>query len=155
MNLTDTVRAVLKQKGQDVWSVTPEVWVYDAIEMMADKHVGALLVTHEGKLVGIISERDYARKVILEGKSSKQTRVLEIMTSPAIRVAPERSVEECMRIMTDNHIRHLPVVENGEVYHLDDQQQAGKFLRKNVVVTGVLDQSTDTIHVRSIVEANT
>src|SRR5579863_4606914 len=115
MNLTDTVRAVLKQKGQDVWSVTPEVCVYDAIEMMADKHVGALLVTHEGKLVGIISERDYARKIILEGKSSKQTRVLEIMTSPAIVVAPERSVEDCMRIMTDNHIRHLPVVENGEV----------------------------------------
>jgi CBS domain-containing protein len=115
MNLADTVRTVLKQKGQDVWSVTPEVWVYDAIAMMAEKHVGALLVTYEGGLVGIISERDYARKVILEGKSSKQTRVLEIMTSPAISVAPERTVEECMRIMTDDHIRHLPVVENEKV----------------------------------------
>jgi CBS domain-containing protein len=115
MNLTDTASAVLKQKGQDVCSVPPDVWVYDAIEMMADKHVGALLVIHEGRLVGIISERDYARKVILEGKSSKQTRVLEIMTSPAISVAPERTVEDCMRIMTNNHIRHLPIVENEKV----------------------------------------
>src|ERR1700687_539644 len=99
MNLTDSAKAVLKLKGQDIWSVSPDVWVYDAIEIMADKHVGALLVTHEGRLVGIISERDYARKVILEGKSSRQTRVLEIMTSPAIAVAPERTVEDCMRIM--------------------------------------------------------
>ena len=115
MNLTDSANAVLKLKGQDIWSVSPDVWVYDAIEIMADKHVGALLVTHEGRLVGIISERDYARKVILEGKSSKQTRVLEIMTSPAISVAPERTVEDCMRIMTNSHIRHLPVVENEKV----------------------------------------
>jgi CBS domain-containing protein len=115
MNLTDSAKAVLKLKGQDIWSVSPDVWVYDAIEIMADKHVGALLVTHEGRLVGIISERDYARKVILEGKSSKQTRVLEIMTSPAISVAPERTVEDCMRIMTNSHIRHLPVVENEKV----------------------------------------
>ena len=75
MNLVDTVRSVLKQKGQNIWSVPPDAWVYDAIEMMADKHVGALLVISEGKLLGIISERDYARKVILQGKSSKQTRV--------------------------------------------------------------------------------
>jgi CBS domain-containing protein len=115
MNLADTVRVVLKEKGQDVWSVTPDVWVFDAIEMMASKHVGALLVIDQDRLVGIISERDYARKVILEGKSSKQTRVLEIMTSPAIFVAPESSVEGCMRIMTKNHIRHLPIVESEKV----------------------------------------
>jgi CBS-domain-containing membrane protein len=84
MNLVDTVRSVLKQKGQNIWSVSPEAWVYDAIEMMAEKHVGALLVISEGKLLGIISERDYARKVILQGKSSRQTRVKEIMTSPVI-----------------------------------------------------------------------
>ena len=82
MNLVDTVRLVLKQKDQNIWSVSPEVWVYDAIEIMADKYVGALLVISEGELVGIISERDYARKVILQGKSSKQTQVKEIMTSP-------------------------------------------------------------------------
>ncbi len=115
MNLVDTVRSVLKQKSQDIWSVPAEAWVYDAIEMMADKHVGALLVISEGKLVGVISERDYARKVILQGKSSKQTQVKEIMTSPVIFAAPQQTVEDCMRIMTDSRIRHLPVVENEKV----------------------------------------
>ena len=115
MNLIDTVRLVLKFKGQNVWHVSPQACVYDAIEMMAEKHVGALLVVEEGKLVGVVSERDYARKVILQGKSSKQTPVSEIMTSPAICVAPEQTVEGSMRIMTDNHIRHLPVVEDGKI----------------------------------------
>lgn len=112
MNLLDTVRTLLKQKGHDVWSVTPEVRVYDAIEMMANKHVGALLVTYGGKLAGIISERDYARKVILRGKSSKQTQVSEIMVTPVIFVGPDHTVQDCMRIMTESRIRHLPVVEN-------------------------------------------
>jgi CBS domain-containing protein len=115
MNLVDTVRLVLKQKGQIVWSVSPEDCVYDAIEIMANKHVGALMVVSEGKLVGVVSERDYARKVILQGKSSKQTLVKEIMTSPAIFLTPEQTVEDGMRVMTDKHIRHLPIVENGEV----------------------------------------
>ena len=115
MDLVDTVRSVLKQKGQDIWSVPPEAWVYDAVEMMADKHIGALLVISEGRLVGVISERDYARKVILQGKSSKQTQVKEIMTSPVIFAVPEHSVEDCMRIMTNSRIRHLPVVENEKV----------------------------------------
>ena len=115
MNLVDTVRSVLKQKDQNIWSVSPEVWVYDAIQMMADKHVGALLVISKGKLLGIISERDYARKVILQGKSSKQTQVKKIMTSPVIFVRPEHTVEDCMRIMTNNRIRHLPVVEDEKV----------------------------------------
>jgi CBS domain-containing protein len=115
MNLVDTIRLILKQKGQNVWSVSPEACVYDAIETMADKHVGALLVTSEGNLVGVVSERDYARKVILQGKSSKQTQVKEIMTSPAIFVTPEQTVEDSMRIMTEKHIRHLPVVEDGKI----------------------------------------
>ncbi len=115
MELVDAVRSVLKQKGQEIWSVTPEALVYDAIEMMADKRVGALLVVSEGKLVGVISERDYARKVILQGKSSQQTQVKEIMTSPVIFVVPEHTVEDCMRIMTNSRIRHLPVVENEKV----------------------------------------
>jgi CBS domain-containing protein len=115
MNLVDTVRLVLKQKGQDVWHVSPEACVYDAIEIMANKYVGALMVLAEGKLVGVVSERDYARKVILQGKSSKQILVKEIMTSPAIYVTPDQTVEDGMRVMTDKHIRHLPVVENGEI----------------------------------------
>jgi CBS domain-containing protein len=115
MDLVDTVRSVLKQKGQNVWSVAPEALVYDAIEMMADKRIGALLVISGDKLVGVISERDYARKVILKGKSSKQAEVKEIMTSPVIFVAPEQTVEECMKIMTNHRIRHLPVVENEKV----------------------------------------
>ncbi len=113
MNLDDTVRSVLKQKGQNVWHVSPDGCVYDAIEIMADKHVGALMVVSEGKLVGVVSERDYARKVILQGKSSRQTQVKEIMTSPAIFMTPEQTVEDGMRIMTEKHIRHLPVVEDG------------------------------------------
>jgi CBS domain-containing protein len=115
MNLIDTVRLILKQKGQNVWSVPPEACVYEAIEIMADKHAGALLVISEGNLVGVVSERDYARKVILQGKSSKQTQVKEIMTSPAIFVTPEQTIEDSMRIMTEKHIRHLPVVENGKI----------------------------------------
>ena len=115
MNLVDSVRFVLKQKGQDIWYVSPDACVYDAIEIMADKYVGALLVVSDGNLVGVVSERDYARKVILQGKSSKQTQVKEIMTSPAIFVTPEHTVEDSMRIMTDKHIRHLPVVEDGKI----------------------------------------
>jgi CBS domain-containing protein len=113
MNLIDTVRLVLKQKDQNIWSVSPDACVYDAIEIMADKYVGALMVVFEGQLVGVVSERDYARKVILQGKSSKQTPVREIMSSPAIFVTPEQTVEDSMRIMTEKHIRHLPVVEDG------------------------------------------
>jgi CBS domain-containing protein len=113
MTLVDTIRLVLKQKGQDVWRISPDECVYDAIEMMANKYVGALMVVFEGQLVGVVSERDYARKVILQGKSSRQTQVKEIMTSPAIFVTPEQTVEDGMRIMTEKHIRHLPVVEDG------------------------------------------
>ncbi len=115
MKRVDKISLILKHKGGTVWSVTPAASVYEAIEMMADKQAGALLVISEGKLVGVISERDYTRKVILKGKSSKQTRVKEIMTSPAVFVTPEHTVDECMRVMTRNRIRHLPVVESEKV----------------------------------------
>jgi CBS domain-containing protein len=110
-----TIGAILKQKTGPVASTTPDASVYQAIEAMAERHVGALLVMREGELIGIISERDYARKVILQGRSSKDTSVAEIMSSPVITVSPHHTVGECMRIITDNRFRHLPVVSGGAV----------------------------------------
>ena len=116
--LTTTISAVMKRKTGEVWSVPPDASVYQAIEMMAEKQVGALLVIVQGELLGIISERDYARKVILKGRLSKETSVSEIMSSPVIFVSPQHTVGDCMRIITDNRIRHLPVLQNGAVVGL-------------------------------------
>ena len=115
MKITGAVGSVLKRKGSEIWFVTPEQTVYEAIEKMADKAVGALLVISDGKLVGIISERDYARKVILKGRSSRTTFVKEIMTSSVISVTSGQPVDECMDLMTRNRIRHLPIIENEKV----------------------------------------
>lgn len=109
------VRQMLKNKGTDVWSVSSNAMIYEALEVMAEKRVGALLVIDDGKVVGIISERDYARKVILTGKSSKETPVSAIMTSKLIVVPPEETVENCMAIMTNKRIRHLPVMEGDKL----------------------------------------
>jgi len=115
MNLTGTVQSILERKGDQFWSVSPEQSVYEAIEIMANKGVGALLVMAGDEMVGILSERDYARKVTLKGRNSKETKVREIMSSPVFSVTPARSVEECMGFMTERRIRHLPVVDKGKV----------------------------------------
>ena len=115
LRLRDTISSVLKHKGKEIWSVKPEQTVYEAIESMAEKGVGALLVVSSGKLVGIISERDYARKVILKGRSSKETPVKEVMTSPVFFVTQKHTLDECMTLMTNHRIRHLPVMEEENV----------------------------------------
>jgi CBS domain-containing protein len=105
-----TARHLLEVKGPDVWSISPDSTVFDALRMMADKGVGALLVMEGEKLAGIISERDYARKIILQGKTSRDTLVREIMSSKLFTIHPDQTVEEAMEMMTHHHVRHLPVV---------------------------------------------
>ena len=109
------VKDVLNEKGHEIWSIGPDASVFEAIEMMAQKEVGALLVLDAGKLIGIISERDYTRKVILKGKSSREIKIRTIMTSPVICADTEQDVKECMALMTSKKIRHLPVLENNQL----------------------------------------
>ena len=110
-----TVRHLLQEKGNQVWSIAPQATVYEALELMAKKNVGALLVIENGNVVGMFTERDYARKVILQGRSSKTTSVGELMTADVLYVSPDDTIENCMAIMTDKHLRHLPVMENGKL----------------------------------------
>ena len=110
-----TVRELLQAKSHGLCTIGPGARVYDALKLMADKNIGALLVVEGDKLVGIVSERDYARKVILQGKSSHDTPVREIMTERVVCVQPSNTVEECMALMSDKHFRHLPVIENGKL----------------------------------------
>src|SRR5215471_11629774 len=109
------VSDLLDHKGQDIWSLAPDATVYEAIDQMAQRGCGALLVMEGDRLVGIVSERDYARKVILKGKSSREIEVRDIMSYPVICVPPESTVEQTMTVMTDHHVRHLPVMADDEV----------------------------------------
>ena len=118
MEIAGSVGAILARKGSAVWSIAPNATVFDAIELMADKNVGALPVVENGRLAGMISERDYTRKVILKGKSSKETPVRDIMTQELITVDASESVTECMRVMTEKRIRHLPVMEGSKMIGL-------------------------------------
>jgi CBS domain-containing protein len=111
MDVSGTIDAILGQKGSEIFSVSPDATVYEAIDLMAGKNVGALLVVQDGHLLGMITERDYMRKVVLRGKLSRETQVREIMSSDLTIVTPREPVENCLRMMTDKRIRHLPVVD--------------------------------------------
>jgi len=115
MTHTIPISEILTNKGGQVWSVTPETTVLDAIRMMADKNVGALLVTKDGRLTGVISERDYTRNVVLKGRSSKDTTVREIISGRIVSASPDHTVEACMRMMTEHRIRHLPVLQGNKI----------------------------------------
>jgi CBS domain-containing protein len=113
--MAETINSILKNKGREIWSVAPDSTVYDALALMADKEIGALLVVSGEDLVGVLSERDYARQVILKGRSSTNTLVREIMTRDPITVTPQHTIDECMRIMTHHRVRHLPVIEQSRL----------------------------------------
>ena len=133
--LPDAVSSVLRRKSGDrkVLSIDPDASVYEAIALMAENSIGALLVVSNGMLVGIMSERDYARKVVLQSRSSKDTRVSDIMTTPVVTVSPAHTVEECMRMMTDQRIRHLPVVEGAAIVGI---VSIGDLVRSVITVQG-------------------
>ncbi len=128
-----TVGQVLRTKGYGFYAIAPDATAYDALERMADKNIGALMVMENGKLVGVFSERDYARKVILKGRSSKSTTVRELMSSKPICVDPDKSLRDCMVLMTQNHIRHLPVMDNDVLL--------GVVSNRDVVDTVISDQA--------------
>ena len=111
----ESISQLLHHKGLEIWSIGPDEFVFEAIRVMAEKTIGALIVIDDGRMVGIVSERDYARKVIIQGKASKTTPVSEIMTSKLVTVTPHQSVDDCMSIMTARRVRHLPVVDGDEL----------------------------------------
>lgn len=113
-----TVKQLLESKDNHVWSISPETTVFEGLQFMAEKNIGALLVTRDDKLVGIFSERDYARKVILKGKTSKDTTIGELMTREVVYTTPEDSLDECMALMIAKHIRHLPILNNDKLIGL-------------------------------------
>jgi CBS domain-containing protein len=110
-----TVQRLLQHKGHTVWSIPPDASVFEAVQLMADKRVGALMVVERNELVGVISERDYAREIVLKDRASRDTPVSAIMTQRVLYVRPQQTLEECMALMTERHLRHLPVLDNGRL----------------------------------------
>jgi CBS domain-containing protein len=130
------VKTLLEKKGSFIWSISPNATVYDALVLMAEKNIGALLVMEGDKLTGVISERDYARKIILKGKASRDVPVHEIMSSPVITVEPSACLEDALCVMGDNHIRHLPVVADGRILGV---------LSMRDVMSAIIEKQDDTI----------
>ena len=136
--MTDAaISAILSGKGAQIWSIPPEATVFEAIQKMADKNIGALLVLSGDKLVGILSERDYTRKIALKGKSSRETPVRDIVSTPVITATPASTVEECMRLMTTNRVRHLPVLDGEKVVGL---------VSIGDLVNWIISSQTEVIH---------
>ncbi|MBP8293967.1 MAG: CBS domain-containing protein [Caldilineaceae bacterium] len=123
-----TVKQILEGKGYQVWTVTADISVYEALRLMGEKEIGALAVLEGDELIGLLSERDYARKVVLKGKTSRETLVGAIMSSPVHAVRPDQSVEECMALMTEKRVRHLPVLEHGKLIGMISQGDLVKFI---------------------------
>ncbi len=137
MTTERTVRDLLRVKGHGYWGIPPQTMAYDALELMAEKNIGALLVVERQSLVGIFSERDYARKVILKGKSSRTTTVEELMTRLPVCASPDMTIHDCMVLMSSNHIRHLPVLEGSTIVGV---------LSVSDVVTDIIASQEATIH---------
>jgi len=115
MSHAHPIRDILTHKGSAIWSIAPEATVLEAIQMMAEKNIGALLVIKEGRLLGVLSERDYTRKVVLKGRSSKDTPVRDILSGRVVAVSPDHTVDECLRLMTEHRVRHLPVMDGAKI----------------------------------------
>jgi CBS domain-containing protein len=137
IHFDEPVKSLLRQKGRAVWSISPEATVYEAIERMSENHIGALVVLSAERLDGIISERDYARKVILMGRQSRETRVREIMSRSVFYVSPETSIDECMRLMTSRRVRHLPVLEGESIVGM---------ISMGDLVSWIINSHEQTIH---------
>ena len=131
------ISEILSFKGNAVWSIKPDATVFEAVQLMSDKNIGALLVIENEKLVGIISERDYTRNIVLKGKSSKQTAVKEIISRSVIHVTPAHSVEDCLRLMTDHRVRHLPVLDGESIVGV---------VSIGDLVNWIISAQTSTIH---------
>jgi len=115
MKTSVPISLLLHHKSPELWSIAPDATVFEAVKLMADKNIGSLLIMQDGKLLGLFTERDYARKIVLHGKSSKETRIREVFTGVAVTVKPQDSIEDCMKLMTEHRVRHLPVVDKGVV----------------------------------------
>jgi CBS domain-containing protein len=137
MNTIGTIADIISTKGGTVWSISPRSTVFEAIQLMANKNVGALLVMERGQVIGILSERDYTRKVALKGKSSKDTSVNEILSGRVISVSPDQSIDECMRLMSTHRIRHLPVIEGDQLMGI---------ISIGDLVNWIISAQTSTIH---------